>query len=666
MRISEEYEQALKKRVVQDFMSENSRAPSKRELLTLMKSAVDEYPTLDSGGFAAKDIETIRFQEESSAEKENKFRHAAFDDLQVINQKLSRIQETMEMGFRGLYATAARVGRGLDALEARVDNLILLNESSDLFTYGFEESFDTQDHVDWDSTTASVESSYCTVGRTGYGVIDLADVRISTSVSAQKGYSAIHGSTSAEHLKEDDGVLWERLVYTDYSFGRVSLVIELDLPEAQDVTAFRFSCTPVQVNKQLVATVYYSTDGKNFVSVDPQERPIKTPENEFCIGASGVKKLKLVLSKSAADSQAGRQGVYVFSLDSVKVYSSSFSSAGSSTLVAGPYETLDEEGNVVSFSRATCDACYQTPKDTSVSLYLSNDGTTWQGVSTRGNEGARVAVFESASQTDTYELIDEAASTQDLVEEVVGIDLDEPTEAALNMRVKSDYRTRLIKKSVVIKRNIVTSDSPEQLLEAPPGWSRTADNFMKTTLYVQNPEGFVIDLGHTTAFLNGNQVSGKVFVASGYQEFKTGAGNFQVIASGARDIKTLRKSDPLYPYNHRYLVEGYVYPTSFTGEMVYPGVGEYFASALQYVSPEEFTDPDNEENLDIYTIDESTSTPTFKVKVLKSDSTWSSEKFSASWLVSGAASNRVWVKAVLQAYDNTQSPVLESFKVRVI
>lgn len=658
--LSSEYKHALKARVVQQFVHEHDRAPSKTELLALMNREEKRYPTLDAGGFAAFDAASLAFSEPSSALKENALRAAAFDDLQVMNRKLVSLQEQMEMSFRGLYASASRVSRELDALEARMDNLILLNESSDLFVYGVEESFDIQDKIDWDNTTASVESNYCTIGHEHYGAVVLKDVLISSVVTSERGYLSVQGTAGVEHLKQADGVFYEQLVYTDYNVGRVTLTLDIELPEPQDLQSFKLTCTPVQVNNQMTCTLWYSTDGRNYDAIEPVEIPVRS-ENVFSVPVEQVQKLRLTLSKSAADTTTttARQHVYIFSLDSIQIYSSGYAQAGDLVLQAGPYEIRDEEGAEVNFSRATVETCTRTPGDTSVSMYLSNDGVTWHGVSS-ADEGSAVAVFESSAQTDTYVLIDEALGTQDLVSQVPGVDIG-PGEAALNMAVGEDYRTRLIKKSISIRRGVGT----DPVHDAPPGWEKR-DGLMSTCIYVANPEGVYLDLGHTGAFVNDNPVTGRVFLASGYQRFSTSLGNFQEVDGLAQSIRILRRQDPLYPYNHRYLVEGYTYPSSFSGEILYPGVGENFTSLLSYCTPEEFADPENEQNLGIYTLDETTDTPVFKVKVRRDDSTWEQEKFAASWLISGTVSNRIWVRAVLQAYDNTGTPVLESYKVRVI
>lgn len=684
--LSTEYDTALRARLVQEYISENSRAPSIDELNSLMIHGRRQYSSLDAVGFSGFDVETVSYGETASADKENTMRLALFDDLKVIDEKLDHISGVFELSMRGLIGTSRAIGRGLTALESRLDNLILMNESSDLFVYGAEETFDNQDKIDFSRTTASVETLYCTMGKAGYNYINLSDAKITSSITSDRALLSVQTTTSIEHLKSDDGIMWEQLVYTNYELGRVSLTINIELAEPADVSSFRFSGVPTAINSHLTATVFYSTDGVAYTSVDPIEKVITTSEVEFSIGIDRVTDLRIIFSKNAADSSTSttKQYVYVFSLDGLKIYTDGFKQNVTSTLYAGPYTFYDEEGDLVKFSRAAFSVCDQQPTGTSISYFLSNDNVNWLSVLLDDVQTASVASFEDGSMTGSYDSYDSSLSLSNILDNVTDLSLSRATEAILNIVVMADYTERLIKNSVVIQRNTPYNSYSGvtlfgNIFGVERGWfnydptanqqliaSPSNQAYLITTVYVVNAAGINIDLGHTSAIVNGNTVSGLVLLAPGYNTFATHRTNYQVIDSGITSIANLRRADPLYPYNHKYLIEGYNYPASFSGEHLYPGAGTNFGYKMRYTSNEEFSDPDNSNDLTIFTLDETTSNTVFKIKTNKSDSSWTDEQFSATWSIRGLASEEVWVKAILQASDSNKTPSIESYKIRVI
>ena len=60
----------------------------------------------------------------------------------------------------------------------------------------------------------------------------------------------------------------------------------------------------------------------------------------------------------------------------------------------------------------------------------------------------------------------------------------------------------------------------------------------------------------------------------------------------------INKND-LFPYNHKYLIEGYSYSKNFNGDKVYLGMDKCFASLMKYVPIEVFYMKRNNNNLDI-------------------------------------------------------------------
>ena len=385
MAISEAYQDTLKRRAVADFIKANDRGPTLVELADIVAKEQRKFPAVDQVGISGYDIAKPQFRDSSSVAFENKNRIAVFDDMFTINTRLDDLIELLEDSFRGFQATGRRSNRLLSQIESRIDNLLLLNKNVDVFVHGIEETFDTQEFIDIDQTTAAVESSYCTIGRAGYTPVDLSNVRITATATSADGIIGSSSSSNIDLLKENDGSYWEHLIYTKNRQGRVSTIIEMELPEALYVGDIRLTGNGISVNQQTTITVFYSIDGQTFTALEPVEQVFHSGENSFNIGIDNIKKIQILMSKTASDNVTvtANQFVYVFSLDSIKILSDRYTSTKESVLIAGPYTVTDEEGVSVPFTKATLKPCIVMPEDTSINFSLSKNGTDWIPVSCR-------------------------------------------------------------------------------------------------------------------------------------------------------------------------------------------------------------------------------------------------------------------------------------------
>lgn len=664
MSISKEYQQTLKKRAIQRFVEEHARAPSSTERKVLLGKTFKDYPTVDEVGISGFDIQKILFRDESSAAVENKNRAAILDDLLTQAKKIDNLILHAENSFRGFRATASKTERLLRQIESRLDNLILMRDKSNIFSYGIEETFETQENVDIDRTTASVEANYCTLRRTGYSAIDLSNVSLSASTVSERGVVGTQASNTLEALKELDGSFWEYLVYTKHRRGRVSVALDIEFPEPIFVGDLRLIANPINTNSRSTITLLYSLDAQTFTTLPPEERALSEGENQFSVGIEGIRKIRLLISKNASDTvtTTRNQFVYIFSLDLLEIYSDTYTNDRTSEFVSTAYTILDEEGNPVNFTKVTCEACTTEPENTSVNFFVSKDSNTWIPIS-HTEDSLQVVSFGRLDRASASDIVDSTLLEQNLVEQIPGIEeIDFPSEAFLNIFIKEDFVDRVPKRNITIKRNIPSSKS---VYGIPAGWFfDTSTKRYRTTVYIDALEGRDIDFGPRGVVVNGNLVAGQVHLEPGFSTIETDESNWYELDQNITNINDLKREDPLYPYNHKYLVEGYAYPGSFAGEQVYTGVDEFFGSLLKYVPAELFNS--SEQDINIFTTVRVDGNLYFKVKVDKTDSSWQDELFLADWIVQSGADNKLYVKAVLQTSDIKVSPVIHDFKIRVI
>ena len=666
----EPYENALRKRIILDYIKENKRSPSKAAIFELEREYKKKYNNLNTVGFSAIDLETPKFNKNSSSSVENANRRSMSEDLSTVEERVSQLMELMDDSFKGFSVTTNRCNRLIKTIETRLNNLILLNSGADVFLYGIEETFDTHEFVDKENTTASVEPGYVTLGRDGAAINLLESADIKYYTSAENGFISGKPNNSIDAIKEKDGNIWEYFVYTNYVKGKVSLVIEVDFDKDEGlyVGEIRVTGSAIDTNGRSHWTVMHSIDGSTY-SILNDQKTFHSGINSVSLGLEEVKKIKIVITKDAADdtSLSNNRSAYIFSIDSLEITSDKFVRNSESILYCGPYEVYDEFNKPVNFSMATIEngTCCIVPEKTTVSFYLSKDNINWIPASYTGNS-FKVVQFNSTNPSQTLPYLDTFQPLYGLVNEPPsGVDIEYSKEALTNLYIDDAWSDKFVLRNTYVERNIPQSGI--KLYGVNSGWFYDDTNQQyKTTIHIESIEGRILDLGIAGAYINGRLVSGQINLPKGYHTFATSHTNWYDVETKIDNADDLRERDPLYPFNHKLIVEGYDYPASFTGDKVYNGVERYFGSLLKYVSPERFNHSEYDGDLSIYTIEDYYGDLFFKVKIDPSDASWQKEQVYVKYMLRMDEVNTLYVKAIMKSNDSTISPHINSFQVRVV
>jgi len=643
----------------------------------MLREAKAKYPNLNVRGYSSRDIKLPDFQEPSSSEKENERRAAIAEDYNAVNEKITQMITLLEDSYRGFICTTNRCTKLNKAIDARLDNLLLLSGRSDVFVYGVEETFDTSEFINMSDSSVHVHPGYCTLSRLNFEKSNLKNVKFKIDNFALRGITGSRNSASPKHLLENDGVMWRHKVFSRYEKNQVTcnIILDLNVSEGTYVGDVKITGNPVEINSKTYATLHYSLDGSSFVRLDPPNRRFQKGENLFSIGKENVKKIKISLVKRTADYERP-DGTYSFdfSLDSIELVTGQYSISKESTLYAGPYYIEDDLGKPVNFSMGTLDhgTCCIIPEKTSINFYLSKDNKTWYPASFTDGSNS-VVQFYNSNPSGTWSLLDpQVASSKSLVTDPnkiskYDINYRFGSEALLNLFIPSEYSEHFVMQNCFVKRN-PKSTGTGNIYGAPSGWFVDRENLQyKTTIYIEAFEGAVLDLGHTSAFLNDKLVTGKVNLPRGYHNFKTSFTNWSDVPSDLPDVQALRENDKNYPFNHKLMIEGYEYKKFFSGEKVYNGLNaKNFAALLDYVTPERFNSPEFKQDLSIYTIEEYNNNLFFKVKIDPSDSSWTEEEIEVKYMLRLDQVNTLYVKAILKTADTAITPNINSFRVRVV
>jgi len=672
VRFEEKYQLALKRRVIEDFVKENQRSPSFEQLNELMRLKNIAYPSVNTRGFTSQDTEVPYFQIESSASIENVNRKAHFDDINTINEKIIAITELMEDSFRGFKSTCNRANKMLSGIDARLNNLLLLSGRTDVFVYGIEETFDTADFIDFENSTTTHEPGFVTLGRDGYTNLDTADMSFDISSFSDKGILFSRSTSSLRAIAEADGDIWEHFIYTASPTAKVNMTIDVDFKNSNGIYLgdLRLNCNPTNANSKTYMTVFYSVDGQTYHTVNPPAIEVTSGPNQCSVGIDGVKKIRILLRKKAADDIENGRGIYIFSIDSMEFFTDEYIRSPHSTLYAGPYFITDERDQPINFTMATLaeGSCCVLPDKTSVNYWLSKDKINWIPISFNG-KSSEIITFNTTNPYGTYEYIEESLpgasliTSNDVLPDLVDITYGD--EAFCNLYITSEWADKFILQTAAVKRNL--PQKGRKLYGVSSGWFMSPDkSSYKCAFYIESLEGMYMDFGVSSAIIDGSQVTGTVHLKQGYHTFETSSTNWYELDEELLTSIELEAADPAYPFNHKYMIEGYPYDSEYSGEKVYTGVDDYFGSLLEYVSPERFNDDIMKGNLDIYTIENYDGNLYFKVKIDSSDSSYSNEFVEPEYMIRTEDTNTLYIKALLISRDQSVSPRIEKINIRVI
>lgn len=660
------YSEELKRKIVQDFIKENKYAPSRDQIKDLEREAYKKYTDLERYGFSGFDIVKTKFKESFSCENENLNRETIKRDFVVANSNIKNLNDQIEENHLVFNKNFNRISKFLDSLELKLNRLILLNSDSDLFLYGFEETFENVSKINFEKTDAEVNNGYVTLSKNSLEKVKENEYTLKSSISSSGNLIGEGELDNINNLKRLDGSYYKALIESKSIDQIVQLNIFVDFKKETYIGELKITGDSIESNSKTYYNISYNVADESYVPIKPRNKRFSSGENYTAIGKT-VKGLKISLFKEKADIIDNLTNKYYFSfaLDNIEFTKNIFEKNSESVLYAGPYEVIDENGKPLNFNMATIasNTCCITPEKTSVSFFLSKDEENWHSIEYQNNKQSELVKFGNITDNSILSIKD---NTKGMFDFVYDNNLTESSfeEVLFNFEIEPKELEKINLRNVVLERNIA---SEEDLYDSKAGWffDKEKSNY-RCYFYIDSVEGKTIDFGPNSCKIDGKLSSGVVSIDSGYHLFETSSSNWKHIETGLKNAKILEERDDLFPYNHKYLIEGYNYSSFFNGDKVYLGTDKTFASLLKYVPIEVFYMKANNENLDIFTFEEIDGICYFKVKILNSDSSWMREKNNVIIQKQVSDSNKMYVKAIIKSNDKGISPHINSFSIRVI
>jgi hypothetical protein len=596
------------------------RVPSTGELQNALSEEEAAFGALTRSGLRAVPLPE-RFTESSASAFQDAL-EAIDNDREVLLTSLADVNELSLAKLAEWNSRAKGLKVRLDKLLGRVESLVLLE--SDIAGYaGFvEEGFRSLENIA-STTTANIDTSTgevtLNVDRaeadpgSGGTLIDVREASVSIGLiesGNSRNILKVAGA-SPRNILSDSLNRWGAEVVSrnpeDFRTSSMSgkpvvLEVKIGLVRKEEVSKVVLLMSDATAGAKNVINLQYSLDGYTWANV-PSESPVQSGTGNFIFRfpKTEMQWLKVIVSKVSPDEYRDGSPVYDFGISQVKLYSESFEVGSDGVDLYTETLIPKMAGQLVLFGRASLEVCEEIPPATSIRYFLrAYDGssyTDWVQVaplSREADSSKSVVDFSTPSTISSEDLTTRFNSSIDYEAlDIMRVDgtgslayrFNGPNDTIANFYLS--HNDNLLS-NLVFLRNIGYSDGKYPTVDVDLkvgdtecGWGLDGENIYYCEFQVKNPAGMEIDFGTTQANLDSKVVSGVVEgIKPGWHKFRTTRSNWASLDStlfvAAPTTEALLKAgDPLYPYNHKYLIEGYNYPTSFIGKKVYKGVDLY-------------------------------------------------------------------------------------------
>jgi hypothetical protein len=639
-------------------------------------------------------------------------------DVGVIVREIYNLTNKSSKFYERWSFESKRLAAKTQKLEQKTNTLLLLANYTTGYFSAVSDAFTDLNLVNTDNTTADVnvdeQSVTLNPGTSESNTIkqidtnDLTDLDVSFYSLSKAAGTAVFDVSSNNNLiqafKSTD-TTWVGKV-TSSTSGNITCELRAHISKNKDVEVSRIAFDYTgPVSERATVTAMYSKDGYIWYIVPTNEatKPL-VPNTSWIFPLTEMRWIKFIFYKASHDTG---QYEYDFSLRHIRLYGVTYYHDGGNVFESAALSATDVKGNLVGFNLAQLDTCENIPDGTDIKYYLSvskdnSSWTSWTNVLPSERDEVKypkVLSFAGAgwkdNTTDDYRLSRSYennvlvttfdSTAYDTSRDILQYRFKDNTFAAVNtaILVSLDEDQDAVASSVVLWRNTrdkINYPDTNLVRGVPRGWGRQEQTYY-CYFEILSSDGKFLDFGDKECVLDGQRVTGVIKVPIGVHKFETDSENWfditdnyisTVGASGTVESEeTLESIDPLYPHNHKLVIDGFPYLSGFNGNQLYPGT-DY--SAEFYATKASLFDLEN--NIDGYGYfavrginkDEEASTLCLVIRYDPSDSNYTNELFVTRWRAGQSGSEMykyIKLKAELISDSAAQTPALTSYRIKL-
>lgn len=658
--------------------------PNIDELEEQVKELEASNPLLGERPLIALEGFDIAHYESASASKWNTTLTSQKRDITAMYDTIKDLSVATIKQERRWASYYESVRRSLITLEDRIQNLLLLKRDTLGYFAYVSDDFVNMEKINQALTTARID--------TNAGIATMREEWVPSGVARILPDDSWIPSTQllsvtnlvlqetpagmgVSHTIDDEYSKWLSVIRTSTA-QVITHSLLVDMGESKAVSKATFVPFGSTGTSAFVVSLMYSQNGVDFVLV-PGQASISL------VGSPGVwmfpeiqaRFFKFIISKSGYDLvDIDNNFVYEFGCKNVSFYRPNFDTVVGTLLESNALSVVDNDGVAKTFSKVALNTCDFKPEGTDIYYLISPDGVTFIPISSLDDSAPshpQIIDFTNAvpvnnvGSTSVFDVTKDAEALDSLASH--GITLNGVSDVGLNSYVPLASVGDINETSYVVYRNLGKQGQVVRGISS--GWSLNIEtNTYQTILRVDDPSGYEINLGSTSAKIDGVSRTGTVLLSKGDYLFETDAENWVSLDTTSPVLTEvlLEAADSLYPYNHKYIVEGYPYPTGFTGDKIYTGGVFWAEMKIGFISMQEFDSLSDTGELGVYTrrVD-ATGNIAFIFKTQQSFGDHFSERFRVEYKLPTRTFTTIILRAILSTSDPSVSPFIDSYTIKL-
>jgi hypothetical protein len=668
MDIADRYRQYLSNLIIREYLTDQT-IPS-IENIEADLAIIEEWFTDMSFPMAYFLDLQVDEREESSASLYNQMQETFFSDLSVLYQQVTtQLQDSNTFLNRNL-AEIQMLKAKLKNLEDRVTELLLRNKDTEGYFQFFADTFNSLQYVDTVNTTAAIDLRAGIVTMKE-GISETRKFNLNFTQYEDMSFQVltrygVQGSTNVADMSsieafKDGEESWRQEVISTAPIT-MSVQLVLDMKEIKEVSKVDYESFNDQSFGIMTVQVQYSNDNYNWFDF-PSDFPTQNiyHKGTFTGVATDMRYLKFILTKTSYDRVDEGRYVYYFGAKHVDIFGVEYDQDGS---VLQTKEIYPEEkaGQDAYINRVSIEACEDVPSGTDILYDVSFDGgNEWVPISPVNRSNPKFPQVASLNkiQLEMGSLVGMVAVDGVVDIHNIALDYDASTLDAI---------------STTVWRNVGTQGDVDTVRTYQKGWSFD-DEYYSCYVWVDSFYGLEIDLGDTTAELDGASITGIVTIPYGRHFFRTRQTNWRSLGAFTNITAETKAgvitddvqgaiTDPLYPYNHKYLIEGIPYDSTVTSwdNQAYLGVDVFAGRRPTLVSSFDMLNNAKDDDYDRF----AKRGDQIIVKYDPGDPDVANEEFIVQSFTSSASDLPTYVifRATLTSNIGSITPVLYDYKIK--
>ena len=509
-------------------------------------------------------------REESSASLFNEMQLTFLDDLSVLYQQVTAELQDSSIFLNRNLSEIQMLKAKLKSLDDRVTELLLRNQDTEGYFQFFTDTFNSLQYVDTINTGAAVDLragivtmqegiADSTKFNLNFVAVDDFRFQVLTRYEIEGSSTTVDSSVVSAFKDGEDS--WKQTVISSAPIT-MSVQLDVDLKEAKEISKIDYQSFNDSAFGLITVQIQYSNDNYNWFDL-PSDFPVQNIYDKgiFTSTPTEMRYVRFILTKNAFDQVKEGRYHYFFGAKHIDVYGIEYDETGSE-LRTKPITPEERSGQTAYINRVSIEACEDVPTGTDILYDVSfDDGETWIPISPVNRSNPKFPQVASLNKINLEMSSEVSTTTVDGVVDVHNIALDYDA-------------SELDETSTTVWRGVGTQGSVDVVRKIQKGWSFN-EEYYSCYVWVENFYGVEIDLGDTRAELDGISVTGLVTIPSGRHYFRTRQANWRSLveltnvtaetkAGVITDDTAGAVTDPLYPYNHKYLIEGIPYDTDVT------------------------------------------------------------------------------------------------------